>query len=385
MAYSFKYTRKAVVQAVLEATAGVDPNANYLAMLVNTGATVTKESTNIERTVLNAEFGTFGSGVTGSMWKGSFEQELKALGRDQSDDIIVPEWQVPLQACAVIKNEGWVLNLTGVTGTFTVGETVQITAADIGVVIDATASVIYVRKVGSPTEPAAANTVTGTDSAATATVDSVTTALVFEPTSDDTLMKTMSLRFNQGKILKQVTYGMGSATLTGTAKDLPKIAFDLTGIYNAPTDANFANTTTSTVKPLPFQGVSLTWGNLDTTKVALREFSLNLNNTVGPVDDAQKANSIGAIQITDSMPTLSLSFSQPLLSEYDPYTEHENQTERNFAVSYGTNGKFIRVGARKCQLQAVPGENDQNGINHYTLDCSLNIGGDTPKWYLMVY
>ncbi len=383
MAYSFKKTSQAVIQAVLESTAGVDPNAGYTAMLVNKGASKSKESTQIERDVLDKEFGSFGSGITGSLWKASIEMEAKALGRDEAEAIVDPEWLIPFLACATVMTDGYVLNLTASVPEFEVGETVSVLGSDIGVVVDKTASVLYVRKTGA-TVPAAADSLDGNDSGASATIDSVTTGKALEPTSDESLIKTMALRFNQSKIEKQATYVRGNAVLTGTAKALPKIAFDLQGIYNDPSDKDMPDVTTSGVKPVPFQNVSLTFGDLDTAKVAFSEFSLDLGNDVQAPDDAQKANSIAAIQIQESMPKLKLTISQPLLSEYNPYYEHENQVERNFAVTYGSANKFIRVFVQKAQISTFS-ETDKNGINHYSLDLSCNKGGKTPKWGVMLF
>ncbi|ALG67872.1 hypothetical protein [Beggiatoa leptomitoformis] len=382
MAYEIKFTKRAVVEAALEATAGVNPNSGFTAILANVGAKVDKNSTPIDRNVLDREFGAFGSAITASMFKESIEVEMKALGRE-AGNILVPEWTVPLQACATVKNDAYVLALSGVTGTFEVGEEVSVTSTVVGVIIDIAGTTLYVRKVGLTTVTPS-DVVDGESSSASGTVSTVTTGLLFEPTSDESLMKSMTARFNQDGILKISTYMRGTAVITGAAKALPKIAFDLTGIYNAPTDTAMPDVTTSGVKPIPFQNVTLTWGDLDVSKIMFSEFSLDLGNVVVESEDSKKANSIGGVFITDGLPKLKLIFSQSTLAEYNPFAEHETPVERDFAVTYGVTDKFIRVGARKVQITTIA-EQEKNNINFYTLDCTCNKGGLTPKWYIAIY
>jgi len=377
----FKYTKRAVVQVALENPAGTDPVANYIAMLVNIGGSANKESTAIDRNPLDKEFGSLGAAITGSLWKVSIEQEFKPLGRNEGD-ILAPEWLLPMQACAALKNDAYVITLSSATA-YTIGETVEVTGNAVGVVVDIEGSKVYVRKTGA-TVPAAADTLEGATSEATGTVSSVLTGLLLEPTSEASETKSLSVRYNQSDVRKLATYVRGNAVITGTAKELPKVAFDLQGIYTNPTDTAMPDVSTSGVKPQLFQNVSLTWGNLDTSNVTLTDCSLDLGNSVTAPDDAQQANGIAGIFIENAMPKLKFTISQPSLSVYNPFAEHEAQTERNFAVTWGTTDKYIRLGVRKAQLSAIS-ETDKNGINHYSLDCTCNKGGLTPKWYLMLY
>jgi hypothetical protein len=214
---------------------------------------------------------------------------------------------------------------------------------------------------------------------------------MFTPVSDVSLHKSAALYHYSGGVngnRKVGTGARGTGSMTGTVKALPVMAWDVTAIYNAPSDLDTPDTVVSCARPSPLVSVVAKIGALDMTKVTLSDFSLDLGNTVELIDDMQAADGVASVQITGAAPTLTVKISQPKLSDYNPFSDLSSETARDCYIQYGTaTGKRMMVGVGSAQLSQV-GESEDKGLKYYDLTFSANkaCGGIAArKHFIFVY
>jgi len=131
------------------------------------------------------------------------------------------------------------------------------------------------------------------------------------------------------------TGGRGTFELAMTAGEIPRFNFEMTGIYNAPSDVAFPTPTyTNQAAPLDVSAINTTSVSVASLSACMAEFSLSCNNTVEFFDHAGCARQA---RITDRMVEGSITIERPdALSTKDFYALAIAGTTGSISFTHGT-------------------------------------------------
>jgi hypothetical protein len=387
MAFKRAFRRRFAV--VKEATPGVDPTTGYVIIPLNKGAETKMEAETVERTVLDDEYGSFGSVVVGKRWMLTGQMEGVAAGH-VAGVINEPRLSLPLQACAMVKANAVRVTTGAITGTFKLGETVTTdTGVTIGVLIDIETGATNVFYIAAADHVAwnSGDVITGVTSAATATASANgLDALIYYPTSIEADMATLTVHDYEDGRRKVGTYVRGNCSINTNVNEFTTFDFDLTGLYSEPTDTALITGTVLCGTP-PVNGAVVKIGSVDMTAIAVSAASLDFGLSVNPVADLQPADGFSAIDIGDAAPTGSITTTVPTLALFNPYALVAASTKVKIAWTVGTNqGERIRICVPNAQLSGVEEEED-NGIRRYTLPfvATKDCADEAQKFYIAIY
>ncbi|OQW92917.1 MAG: hypothetical protein BWK79_00140 [Beggiatoa sp. IS2] len=371
--------KKSQLLVAAEASYGVDPGSGYTAILTNSGIGISPQSDRVARDVVRATFTPLPSITGATHWQLTATTELKGGGIDST--LQLPEIDLLLRGCAMERQSSLIVATTGLTGTFTPGETVQNTTQteDVGIfvysfTIGATTT-LFLRGVTNP--PTAADALEGADSGATATVSGTPeTAYCYRPTSNCTGMTSLTQRFEIDGTIYKATGALGTVEFNAQVGQFPTAAFTFSGLYNDPADQALSAVTYNRTKPERCVNMGLQIGNVDMAKLTATALQCNIANDVQPVDDINATEGRSAIDITGRKPTGSVDPSATSLATFNPWNYWKNN------VSVGIHGKVGNAAGNKiwfvlpnCQPTEV-GHQDRNGRLAYNLPFELSGDGD---------
>jgi hypothetical protein len=377
-------TNKAVLLAIKEVTHGVDPGSGYTGILLNKGVNVSPSGEKIIRDVISQTYSPQGHVIGVKQTTISIEAELKGGGLD-TGVIQDPEIDVLLQCCGLVQSEGLVMAVDTTVGTFVVGETVTNTtqaAETVGIIADivegvgATAT-LYMRNVEN--DPTDGDALLGGTSAATAAADGTPEdAFCYRPTSTRSSMETATIHFHRDGHRHVLTYCRGTMDLDFTVGKYPVAKFDITGIYNAPTDQTLPTPTYpgADITPPVCFSAGLQIAAADMTLAAVNALQLKLGNDVKVRRDINAACGALGLEIVDRTPSGSVDPEAVALSDYNPWTVWENATEQKIYCDVGSvAGNQIRP----CIPRALYDDTkygDRDGIVTYDLPFTAKGGGE---------
>jgi len=158
------------------------------------------------------------------------------------------------------------------------------------------------------------------------------TTVTYVPLSSN--FASVSLYFFQDGIRHRVTGARGSFTLNGAVGAIPTIAFEMTGIYNAPT------TPTAVVPTYGNQATPLIFKNGNTTSfsafgyaAALQSIDLNMSNEI---IYRELVGGTKEVLITDRKPSGTLQIESPALATKDYFTTSTGNTLGSITFQHGT-------------------------------------------------
>ena len=368
MASTLSATRKCVIAAKEETVYGTDSTPDGTSAILTTVPDFSVNAEETKRDYAKASFSPSGFVPNQFTQQISFSTELKGAN-DNTDPDKAPRFADLLEACGMTQTEAVWVPLTGITGgPFVAGETVTggTSAKEATVRRVKTDGLIVTGATGDfDTE----ETLTGGTSGATGTTaasNANNPRLEFMPMSDINNQKSATIGYYKDGIFHKLTGCRGSVKLAFAIGGYPKLDFNFTGIYNAPTDA--ANITVASYEehlPPLFQGIGLAIGTYSPT--GIEKFDLDLANQVNPAKDAQNATGVSAIRITDRTPTASFDFDVDELANFNPWTLFQNGTTQNIEFMCGTAvGNRIYVEIPAAQLK-TPAYQDKNGVAAYNM------------------
>ena len=508
-----QYTNKIAILAAIEQTYGVDPNADYTAILANETPTASIEGDVIERTIVVPDFSPLGHVIGAKRQMSSMEVEVKGGGVD-GGNLVDPEMDKLLRACSLKKSAGKRLLCDGYSGTFERGEEVRIgnvvaapathtgtadlstgydwasTNEDFSIDVNGAGAVtinlttlttdvattvtainnalvaagvegveafasgvnVGIRTLfngtgqsfilatgttdalvtlgwsaatytGTGTEDSIGTLalfdvdplvstnvtlwtegqlgtytedyiITGVNSGATAvlTGDGVSTAyadntLVYRPTSTCTEQESISIRYHEDGIRKQLTGVRGNVTITFESGQYGRAAFEMTGLYNDPTDQTLPSVTVSTILPPVCFSAGLTIGDYPMDKAATTTFEVGLGNNIIEVQDINATEGLVSIEITDRAPTFSVNPDVVLLADYDIYDIWKNATPVEIKATFGTQlpspeGQRLHVAIPRGQFDSV-GTTDRDLVRAYELPGKpTRLNGDDELYFI---
>lgn len=361
-----KLTRRTTVLAATEATPGVDPGTGYQAILTREGTQINVQGEVVTRDALRDTLSPRGHVIGLKQVDLTIPVELRAGGLN-AGLLQAPEVDPLLLACALQQSAGSVITLTGVSGTFVLGETVTNATAEeaVGTVIDQAGNTLYVHALQNA--PAEGDSLTGAISGASATVDSVADALVYRPVSDPQAMQTAAVRYYLDGIRHLVLGARGTLSMNLQVGQIPELTFTVTGLYAGPIDDVPGAVSYSTVTPHPVFGAQVQLGDTDLSGISINAISFDLANTVTPDDDVQAETGRRGFDITARDPNGSIDPSVVKLADFNPWADWESATPRKIACAIGKkDGERIRFVAPRG-IYREPSYQDRNGRAAYSL------------------
>ena len=384
-------TNKAVLLAIKEVTYGTDPGSGYTGILLNKGVSVSPGGEKIIRDIISQTYSPQGHVIGVKQTGISFEAELKGGGLDTSV-IQDPEIDVLLQCCGLVQSEGLVMPVdTVAVSTFSVGETVTNTtqaAETVGIVADYVdkgdnTGTVYLRDVEN--DPVDGDALLGGTSGTTAAADGTPEdAFCYRPTSTRSAMKSATIHFHRDGHRHVLTGCRGTVDFDFTVGKYPIAKFDVTGIYNAPTDQTLPTPTYpgADITPPVCFSAGLQIASVDMSLAAVNALQLRLGNDVKLRRDINAASGALGLEIVDRNPSGSVDPEAIALSEHNPWTAWSGATAQKIYCGVGSAaGNKIRP----CIPRALHDEityADRDGIVTYALPFTAKGGdeGDDEFW-----
>jgi hypothetical protein len=157
----------------------------------------------------------------------------------------------------------------------------------------------------------------------------------------------------------------GNVAIEMSAGELPKLNFNFTGIYAAPTaTANPSATFTNQADPVAVNADNTTSVSVHSYSACMNAFSLDMANNV---IYRQLAGCTKQVMITNRVPTGSITIELPDLGTKDYFSIAAAQTAGSISFQHGqTAGNRATVTMSNCAFDS-PSYEDGDGVQHITL------------------
>jgi len=175
----------------------------------------------------------------------------------------------------------------------------------------------------------------------------------------------VTLYFYQDGTRHIMTGARGSFTLNGSVGAIPTIAFEMTGIYNAPTNTALASPTyANQASPLIFKNGNTTSFTAFGYAAALQSIDLNMSNEI---IYRELVGGTKEVLITDRKPSGTLQVESPLLTAKDYFTTSTGSTLGSITFVHGaTAGNRATLTMAQADL-ADASYTDMDGITMMNL------------------
>ncbi len=222
---------------------------------------------------------------------------------------------------------------------------------------------------GTPISLPGGATIVPTIGAPLAVGDSWTVAVApacaqYRPVSDD--FEAATVYFFSSGILYRLRGSRGNATLSFAEKDVPKVSFDLKGLWDQPT-----NQTPPTAAPTGFvKGLALSKVNTPVARlfghdVVLKSLEVNLGATVEYKDRPNQAE----VLLTRPGTTATINFQYPKLADFDVEMAAHDDVLGALELTHGlTAGNIVDLTAARVQITEPKRQQDGDIIH-----CQANL------------
>ncbi len=185
-----------------------------------------------------------------------------------------------------------------------------------------------------------------------------TTSVTYAPVS--TGFRSTTLYYFADDTRHKVTGCRGTWSMSLEAGEIPKISFEFTGIYNAPTaETQPALTFSNQADPVIVNSANTTPLQVHGYAACLEAFSLSLANET---PFRQLAGCTQQVMITDRKPEGEVTVEAPAVGTKDFFTAASGQTLSQFSWTHGTTaGNIVTFTAPTCNLGS-PEYEDSDGI-----------------------
>ena len=170
----------------------------------------------------------------------------------------------------------------------------------------------------------------------------------------------VTLDFNADGTKHLVTGARGTATINLNTGEIPKISFEMMGIYNAASGASAVTPTFGDqADPVVVNSTNTTPVSIFSYAACLENFSLSLNNE-NPF--RQLAGCAQQVLITDRKPSGEISIEAPAIGTKDYFAIASAQTLGAISWTHGqTAGNIVAFNAANCNLDS-PSYGDSDGV-----------------------
>ena len=185
-----------------------------------------------------------------------------------------------------------------------------------------------------------------------------TTSVTYAPISS--AFKGVTLYFFADGVRHKVTGCRGTWSMALETAEIPKISFEFTGIFNAPTDETQPSPTFSNqADPVVVNSANTATLQVHGYAACLSAFSLDLANET---PFRQLAGCTQQIMITDRKPEGGVTIEAPTIAAKNYFSAASSQTLGQFSWTHGTTaGNICTFTAPTCNLGA-PEYEDSDGI-----------------------
>lgn len=188
-------------------------------------------------------------------------------------------------------------------------------------------------------------------------------SVTYTPVSAD--FDSVTLDFNADGTKHLVTGARGTFSLNVTTGEIPKISFQMIGIYNAASAASAASPTFSNqADPVVVNSANTTAVSVLSYSACLESFTMDVANE-NPF--RQLAGCTQQVMITDRAPSGQVVIEAPALGTKDYFAVVSGQTLGDITFQHGqTAGNIVTVTAANCNLDS-PSYSDSDGVQMLTL------------------
>ena len=202
---------------------------------------------------------------------------------------------------------------------------------------------------------------------------------VIPPANTLATMKTITIGLHEDGLYKQLHGCMGNVRLTGEFGKQLFLEFEFSGVWNAPTDVAVPSATITAVKAMRLETVVWTIDDGAHTPL-ISNFTIDMGNSVTPVEDISQAEGVLYYAITDRDPVFTCDSLAELVATYDAFGKVLTADESALSMVFGDGTDDLTLAAPKLQHRA-PQEADRDGklSNEYTAQLNVsahNAGGD---------
>lgn len=186
-----------------------------------------------------------------------------------------------------------------------------------------------------------------------------TTSVTYNPVS--AAIKSCTIWINVDGVLHKFTGCRGTVSMTCSVGQIPTLKFDLTSVYNEPTDAAALTPTyDKQATPLVFrQGNTSAFTFLSTSSFCLNSFEFNLANET---TYRELVNCTKEVIITDRKPAGSVMIEAPTMAVKNFFNAATTDATGNLTFLHGTTAGYrVTFTANQVDIQA-PTYSDMDGI-----------------------
>jgi hypothetical protein len=358
-------SRKRLVLCKAESSYGVDITpAGSDALLVRSLEVTPIEADVVSRDLIRNYLGNSDQLLAQTRVSISFQVEMAGSGAGAT----APRFSSLLLACGMAET----ITAAAVTGTAQAGAANSITLAAgasstdniyVGMVISITSGtgnghVGIITAYDGTTKVAAVQPSTATFVPGASSGYSIAANVGYAPVS--TAFGSATIYFNNDGVLHKITGARGTFTLNTSVGQIPTIDFQMTGIYNAPTDTAAPTTTYSDqATPVIFKAGNTSAFSILSYKACLQSLSLNLaNETVY----RELVGCTKEVLITNRAPAGECMIEAPTIAQKDFFTIANDDTTGTLTLLHGaTAGNRVTLVAPKVDI-TNPSYGDQDGI-----------------------
>ena len=185
------------------------------------------------------------------------------------------------------------------------------------------------------------------------------TSVTYNPVSS--AIKSCTIWVNMDGVLQKFVGCRGTFTLSGSLGQIPTLKFDLTSLYNEPTDATqLTPTYTAQATPLVFrQANTSAFSFFSSTSLCLQSLEFSLANEIVK---RELINCSEEVLITDRKPSGSVMIEAPTMATKNFFNLATSDTSGALNVMHGiTAGNRVTFAAGKVDITA-PTYSEQDGI-----------------------
>lgn len=190
------------------------------------------------------------------------------------------------------------------------------------------------------------------------------TSVTYAPNSDAT-PSSVTIYFNNDGVLHKATGCRGTFNLNCEVGQIPFIAFEMTGIYNAPSDVAISGPTYSNqAAPLVFKNGNTSSFQVFSYAGALQSLSFDLANEV---IYRELVGGSKSIDIVNRAPSGECVVEATTIATHDFFSDATGSSTGNLTFQHGsTGGNIVTFTASQIDLGG-PSYTDQDGIQMLTL------------------
>ena len=190
------------------------------------------------------------------------------------------------------------------------------------------------------------------------------TSVTYAPNSDAT-PKSVTIYFNNDGVLHKITGSRGTFSLSAEVGAVPFISFQMTGVYNAPSDVAISSPTyADQADPLVFKNGNSSSFQVFSYSGAVQSVSFDINNTVVY---RELVGGTKSIEVTDRAPAGECVIEATTIATKDFFTAATETSTGNLTFQHGsTAGNIVTFTAAQIDLGG-PSYSDQDGIQMLTL------------------